>query len=72
MEKPYFLVSSSKTLHIKNGCPSVKGIQPNMGEHFRTESEVWKKEGLTFKWCQNCLDWREKVIQKALQQEEEK
>lgn len=72
MEKPYFLVSSSKTLHIKGGCSSAKGVRSEMGEHFLTESEVWKKEGLTFKWCQNCLNWRETIIQTALRQEVEK
>ena len=71
MDKPYFLTASSGTLHIKGCCPQSRDVQANMGEFFYTESDVWKKKGLTFKWCHLCLGWRENVVRQALQQKEE-
>lgn len=64
--KPYFLNRSSKTLHIRDCCPQSRISDASIGEFFYTENEVWQQEGLTFRWCQHCLEWRENAVQNAL------
>lgn len=70
MKGPYRLNTLSKTLHITDCCKNSKGNSDTI-LFFTTEDEVLAYAGSSFKWCEECRAWREKVIYDALTKKEE-
>lgn len=64
--KPYYL-NSNGTLHIHGACKNSEGYPNSVERHFDTEHEVMAYAGLSYKWCKECVEWREKVIRKAIE-----
>ena len=67
----YYYNEDSKTLHIRGCCKNSKSDYNQVIRYFDTEKEVLAYAGLSFKWCEECVSWREKLIQKAINEREE-
>lgn len=71
MKKVYYYNENAKTLHISGCCKSSKSGLGGHVRYFDTENQVLAHAGLSFKWCEECLCWREKVILDAWKKQEE-
>ena len=71
MKKVYYYNEDSKTLHISGCCKNSKSKYGSNVLYFDTENQVLAYAGLSFKWCEECVRWREELIQKTLKQQEE-
>ena len=66
-----YYLSPSGTLHIRGVCKDSKGILPSEGRNFETENQVYANVGMHFKWCKECIEWRENLIQNTLKQQKD-
>lgn len=71
MKKAYYYNEESKTLHISGCCKNSKSEYGTHVQYFDTENQVLAYAGLSFKWCEECVRWREELIHKTLKQQEE-
>ena len=71
--KPYYFneEKSSRTLHLYGCCTHSEKIHDGI-RLFDTESEVIKQVGTSYKWCEICRRWREKLIYNAIKEREDK
>lgn len=67
----YFYNERTKTLHIRGCCKYSQGNFSQDIQHFDTENEVLAHAGLSFRWCKECVEWREELIHKAISEQEE-
>ena len=58
----YYFNQGSKTLHIRGCCKNSKNAPGHGVLCFNTENEVLSRAGLSYKWCEECLRKREKII----------
>ena len=72
--KPYYYNEerSSRTLHLYGCCTNSKSIYASNLRWFNTENEVLAYTGLTYKWCEKCLEYREQLIYNAIKEREDK
>ncbi len=70
-KKPYYFNSGTKTLHIWGCCKDSKASIIPDNELFRCENEVAQQWGLTYKWCEKCLEWRENTITEMVNRQED-
>ena len=61
---------ASRTLHLFGCCTNSRYINAPNIKFFDTENEVLAYAGLSFKWCEKCLEQRERMLYEAIKERE--